>query len=134
MTNIGPRLKKLRLQNNMKLIDIAKALNVHDYTIRRYESGERTPDTDMFIWYCKNFGVSMDWIYGLTDDPTPYHKKEPPQEGRLKAYTLSEDGKPVRVPITDEEERLMQERIADARMRQIALEVVQDELSRRNSG
>lgn len=64
---MGDRLKQLRIERNMKLKDVAAALNVTLRSISRYENGTREPSVDLIIQFCKLYDVSADYLLGLTD-------------------------------------------------------------------
>lgn len=51
----------------MKQSDLGKAIGVSTRSISHYESGERECDFDTFIKICKFFGVSSDFMLGLSD-------------------------------------------------------------------
>lgn len=65
---MGERLKHLRVENGLKLKDVAAALNVTIRSINRYEDGTREPSIDMLVRFCKLYDVSADYLVGLTDD------------------------------------------------------------------
>jgi transcriptional regulator with XRE-family HTH domain len=65
---MGERLKQLRLENGLKLKEVATALNVTIRSINRYEDGTREPSVDLIIKFCKLYKVSADYLLGLTDD------------------------------------------------------------------
>lgn len=65
---MGERLKQLRVENGLKLKDVAAALNVTIRSINRYEDGTREPSIDMLVRFCKLYDVSADYLVGLTDD------------------------------------------------------------------
>lgn len=46
-------------------------------TVSRYLSGERVPDIKYCIEIAKFFGVSLDWLFGLTDERK---RNESPEE------------------------------------------------------
>lgn len=64
---MGERLKQLRLENGLKLKEVATALNVTIRSINRYEDGTREPSVDLIIKFCKLYKVSADYLLGLTD-------------------------------------------------------------------
>lgn len=64
---MGERLKALRVEHNMKLREVAEALNVTVRSINRYEDGTREPSVEMIIKFCKLYDVSADYLLGLSD-------------------------------------------------------------------
>ena len=65
---MGERLKQLRIENGLKLKDVAAALNVTIRSINRYEDGSREPSIDILVKFCKLYDVSADYLVGLTDN------------------------------------------------------------------
>lgn len=134
----GQRLAAALEYRNMTQLELVKKINSTSATISRYVNDKRRPDSDFIKGIALALNVSADYLLGLTDDPTPYHKKEPPQEERpIKAYSVNTEGKAVQIPLSPEEERELEERMLDARMRQIArevaLEVIRDESKKHNA-
>jgi transcriptional regulator with XRE-family HTH domain len=61
------RLKELREQNRLNQEGLALKLNVSQSTISAYEVEERTPDLKTLISIATFFGVSLDYLVGLSD-------------------------------------------------------------------
>lgn len=66
---IGKRLKDLRENQLISQGQLAKELNVSQAAVAQYESGRNYPSNEVLVWYADRFGVSMDFIYGRTEDP-----------------------------------------------------------------
>ena len=46
------------------------ALNGYQQSnLARYENGKATPPLELLLWYADYFDVSLDYIFGRTDDP-----------------------------------------------------------------
>ena len=69
---IGKRLESLRKNMEMTQADVARVLSVVPNTISSYELNVTSPDDENKIKLAKLFHVSVDYLIGLTDDPTPY--------------------------------------------------------------
>lgn len=69
---INDRLKFLRNQLGKTQNDIANYLNISRTAYNNYESGIRVPDNDKLIKLADLYSVSVDYLLGRTDDPTPY--------------------------------------------------------------
>ncbi len=68
MDNIfSSRLKELRLDNGVNQVALAKALNVSKGVISLWENSLREPTLSNLISIAKYFGVSLDYLVGLTD-------------------------------------------------------------------
>ena len=87
------RIKQLRKDKNMTLVELGEKVNLPKGTLSRYENGGREPKeitwqalADFFnvsVDYLKGYGYSKDYIYKLLDDAykEPYTKDyevEPP--------------------------------------------------------
>lgn len=72
----GERLKIIRTENNLKQADLAALLNVSNSTIGMYEQGRRDPDTETIKFLAKHFGVTTDWLLGVSDICNPYKDKK----------------------------------------------------------
>lgn len=70
------RLKDLREDHDLKQIDIAKLLNCKQNTYCQYESEKRQIPISSLKKLAIFYNTSIDYIVGLTDNPTPYHKKQ----------------------------------------------------------
>ena len=60
-------LKDLRKDNKLTQIELAEKLNCNRQKIADWERGKSTPSVDDLILLSKTFGVSADYILGLTD-------------------------------------------------------------------
>lgn len=67
----GERIRLLRTQENMTQDELGKILGVGKTTVSQYESETRTPDAAMLDRLATVFRVSVDYLLGRTDDPTP---------------------------------------------------------------
>jgi transcriptional regulator with XRE-family HTH domain len=69
MEEVGKRLRKLREGVKLSQTKFAKMLGMTQVSINRYENGAATPSVKTFLWYADYFDVSLDYIFGRTDDP-----------------------------------------------------------------
>ena len=70
MDNIlGNRIKMLREAARLNQIDLARVLHIGNTTISQYESGVRVPGDSIKIAIAQYFGVSLDYLMGVTDIP-----------------------------------------------------------------
>ncbi len=63
------RLREIRKAKGISQIKLAMELNTTQNTISRYETGEREPGIAELIRLADFFGVSVDYLLGLTDNP-----------------------------------------------------------------
>lgn len=66
-TSIGERLKAVRTQKKIKQIDAAKALGVSHGLLSHYENGVRQCGPDFLRAASRYYGVTTDYLLGLTD-------------------------------------------------------------------
>jgi len=67
----GKRLKSLRESKDLTQQDLADILKVSVGTIGMYEIDKRLPNNKNSEKLADYFGVSLDYLLGRTDDPTP---------------------------------------------------------------
>lgn len=68
--NISERIRDLRRKNNLTQEQLADMLGIHKATISRIENGDSVTD-EIALSIAKHFGVSLDFLFGVTDDPEP---------------------------------------------------------------
>ncbi|MBE6756610.1 MAG: helix-turn-helix transcriptional regulator [Ruminococcaceae bacterium] len=68
------RIKDLREDADLTQQNIAEYLNIKQNTYCQYEKGQRQIPIDLLIKLTEYYGVSVDYILGLTDIKTPYPK------------------------------------------------------------
>ncbi len=68
MKNISQnRIKSLREDRDLKQIDVAKITGIDQRSLSNYETGKTKPDSDTIIRLADFFGVSCDYLLGVTD-------------------------------------------------------------------
>ena len=72
------RMKLLREQHNLSQTDLAKILNISRQSYNFYENEKRDPDTAMLIRIADFFNVSLDYLLGRTNDPSPLTQEKTP--------------------------------------------------------
>ncbi len=79
MTKIAERLKGIRIENRYSQKQIADMCGMAQATIGRYETNVADPSPETLLWYAETFEVSLDYIFGRTDDPKGHlHEKDEP--------------------------------------------------------
>lgn len=63
VTQIGKRIKDLRIQKNMTAEDLGKALGISSSAVNMYECGQRVPRDEIKISIAEYFGVSVESIF-----------------------------------------------------------------------
>lgn len=76
METLSIRLKELRKEKGYTLEQVANDLNTTKVTLSRYENGTREPKSDTLNQLSDYFNVSIDYLFGKTNERTPHTKDE----------------------------------------------------------
>ena len=68
------RIKELREDKKESQQKLAVLLNVSQTMISRYELEQAYPDVEMLIKLAQHFGVSVDYLIGVSESKLPYTK------------------------------------------------------------
>ena len=66
----GQRLRELRQKRQLTLEQLGTEFNVTKQTVSYWEKGDRLPPLDIATALAKYYAVSLDYLVGLSDDPT----------------------------------------------------------------
>lgn len=69
---IGERLLDLRKDAGLTQDQLASLLKINKHSISSYERDKSEPPDVLKIGIARHFGVSVDYLLGLTDNPNPY--------------------------------------------------------------
>ena len=69
MEIVGKRLRTLREGVNLSQAKLAKLVGAVQSSINRYENDVGDPPFNILIWYADYFDVSLDYIFGRTNEP-----------------------------------------------------------------
>ncbi|MFI3254943.1 MAG: helix-turn-helix transcriptional regulator [Eubacteriales bacterium] len=69
MTIVSDRLKELRATIGLSQTKLGQLANCTQAKINRYENGNTEPPFPVLMWYADYFDVSLDYIFGRTDNP-----------------------------------------------------------------
>ena len=69
MKKLGERLRALREGARLSQTKVAEYAGTNQSSVNRYESGQTSPPLVTLLWYAEFFDVSMDYIFGRTDEP-----------------------------------------------------------------
>jgi len=64
----GKKISQLRTERGMTQATLSEVLGVTRALIHAYESGKRNPSYEKLMEIALLFGVSMDWMFGNTDN------------------------------------------------------------------
>ena len=67
-------IRNLRIDHNYTQQQIAKLLNISQNTYSQYEIGVLNYSVDALLKLADFYGVSVDYLLGLTTNKTPYPK------------------------------------------------------------
>jgi len=95
---VGQRLKLLRSENLWTLEQFASKVGISTSTYGGYERGYRSPSLDNLVEIAQFYGVSSDYILGISNDREP--KKV---DGNMCEYLEKDDLEWNGVPISEEE-------------------------------
>ena len=70
------RICDIRTDRGLTQGDVAKILHVSQNTYSQYEIGTTRYPLDAVVILAEYYGVSVDYLVGLTDEPTPYPRKK----------------------------------------------------------
>jgi len=69
MSTIGTRLKELRASIKASQTELAQMAGSNQSSINRYEMDTAHVPARIMLWYADYFDVSLDYIFGRTDQP-----------------------------------------------------------------
>lgn len=75
------RIRDLRIDRGLTQAQVAKLLHVKQNTYSQYEIGELNYPLDAVVTLAEYYGVSVDYLVGLTDETAPYPRKKRTQGG-----------------------------------------------------
>lgn len=77
---IAKRLCTLRKGTGLSQAAFAKKLHTNSSSIGRYELAKTAVPPEILLSYAEYFSISMDYLYGRTDDPHGQHYDAIPKE------------------------------------------------------
>lgn len=66
------RIRDLREDRDLTQAQMAEFLKIHQTTYSDYELGNLNVPIDIFIKLSRFYETSIDYLAGVTDNPTPY--------------------------------------------------------------
>ncbi len=70
MEIVAQRLRGLRNQTDLSQIKLADVLGIKQGAVNRYENNQSEPSCETLLKYSDFFDVSLDYIFGRTDNPS----------------------------------------------------------------
>ena len=87
MEKTANRLKQLRKQAGLSLVEVGKGVGLATNTISRYEAGQREPKMKTWNKLASFFGVSTAYLLGLDKDSNNLQLKNGGRKLRTKFFT-----------------------------------------------
>lgn len=95
MDSFGKTLKTLRNSRNISATKLSEDLNIHRGSLSNWETGRRTPDSEMLLKIANYFNVSVDYLLGNdTDDTDLFNLK-----GDVRFLKKVKDNEMVKIPV-----------------------------------
>ena len=69
MNIFGSRLRESRKAKNISVKEIAAFLSITSRAYQYYETGERFPDGNRLLSIAEYLGISLDYLFGRTENP-----------------------------------------------------------------
>jgi transcriptional regulator with XRE-family HTH domain len=66
---LGMRLRRAREFNRLSQKEVEEKTGISNVNISRYETDQTSPGLDTLKLLADTYGVSLDWIFGVTDKP-----------------------------------------------------------------
>jgi transcriptional regulator with XRE-family HTH domain len=76
MSSFPERLVELRKSRSLTQKQLAEAIGAHERGIRFYEAGKKQPTLDSLMKLADYFDVSIDYLVGRSDDPSPPQRRD----------------------------------------------------------
>jgi len=115
MKIIGKRLRALRESINISQESLALAIETTQSSINRYENGQTTPPVAIFRRYADYFDVSLDYIFGRTENPEgksyEFRPRITPEKEEMRRFIemCFEPGSPANKKLKESLYRIMED-------------------------
>lgn len=75
---LGKRIKMLRGELDLSREELAEKLGLTYWALSKYENDDRMPDKDTLLLIADFFNVTLDFLFGRTDNRTSFRAAESP--------------------------------------------------------
>ena len=89
--SVGTRLRVLRKDAGLTQAQLAALAGTNQAAINRYETDRAAAPYRILVWYATYFNVSLDYIFGLCEDPAGGMSASR-RRGRRKWYSANRTG------------------------------------------
>lgn len=69
MKEVAQRIRELREGVKLSQVKMGEIVGVKQSSLNRYEQGQSSPSFETLVRYADYFDVSLDYIFGRTDNP-----------------------------------------------------------------
>ena len=69
MKEVAKRIRELRKSMKLSQAEMGNIVGVKQSSLNRYEHGQSSPSVETLVRYADYFDVSLDYIFGRTDNP-----------------------------------------------------------------
>lgn len=97
MSVLGERLRQARASKGFTQDYVARIIRTKYQTISNYERGTRDPDTETLTRIADLYEVSVGWLVGQTNDPTPPQAPTAPATPEEQVLSAREIGEAIRI-------------------------------------
>src|SRR3954449_7817619 len=89
---VGPRLKSLRKERGVTLIDLAERTGISKSTLSRLENGQRRPSLELLLPLAQAYRVPLDDLVGAPDVGDPRIRLKPRRVNGRTVLPLTRPG------------------------------------------
>jgi transcriptional regulator with XRE-family HTH domain len=89
LAEVGPRLRRLRTQRNITLVELSEATGISKSTLSRLESGQRKPSLELLLPISVAHQVPLDELVGAPKVGDPRIRLEPRRNGDRTVVPLT---------------------------------------------
>ena len=73
---MGNRIRELRTERNLSLMQLEQDVGISYFTLRRYELGDTEPKLETWLKLAKYFGVSVGYLQGIEEEFATDEKRQ----------------------------------------------------------
>lgn len=77
MSDTAKRLRQLRESTGLNQKDFAESIGIKHTTYNGYETGKHKPKSDILVIIADKYNVTVDYLLGKSDRPTPVSESGP---------------------------------------------------------
>lgn len=90
VAQVGERLRRLRTQRNITLVELSAATGISKSTLSRLESGQRKPSLELLLPIAQAHGVPLDELVGAPEVADPRIRPRPQKRGARIVVPLTQ--------------------------------------------